>query len=146
MAFAGKQPRGGVHTDPASAGDVDLGPRVQVGEVAARPAGPVQRGLISAQLDQVARDEPGGEAQVSQQLHQQPGRVATRAEASLEGLLAALHADLHAHRVVDVALNGLIDRHQKVHGAAGAAVDARQECLQQWAILGEFEVGRELFA
>ena len=83
---------------------------------------------------------------MSQQLHQQPGRVATRAEASLEGLLAALHADLHAHRVVDVALNGLIDRHQKVHGAAGAAVDARQECLQQRAILGEFEVGRELFA
>ena len=36
VALAGEQPGGRVEADPAGAGQVDLGPGVQVGEVAAR--------------------------------------------------------------------------------------------------------------
>ena len=45
MAFAGQQARGRVEADPAGAGQIDLGPGVQIGEILGRPAGP-SSGLI----------------------------------------------------------------------------------------------------
>jgi hypothetical protein len=67
VAFAGEQARGGVQPDPAGAGDVDLGPGVQVGEVGARAAGAVE-GLdwSAAELDEVAGDEAGRQAEFAQ--------------------------------------------------------------------------------
>jgi hypothetical protein len=43
VALAGQQARGGVEPDPAGAGQVDLAPGVQVGEVDLGAAGAVER-------------------------------------------------------------------------------------------------------
>ena len=75
MPLARHQAGGGVQPDPAGAGQVDLGPGVQVGEVGGRPFRPLQRLHVGDELDQVAGDEARGVAEVAQQLHQQPGGV-----------------------------------------------------------------------
>jgi PPK2 family polyphosphate:nucleotide phosphotransferase len=62
-------------TDPARAGQVNLAPSVQVGEVHLRAAGAIQRFHIRRQLDQVARYKARRQATVAQQLHHQPARV-----------------------------------------------------------------------
>ena len=72
MAFAGEQAGGGIEADPARAGDVDLCPRMQVGEVRAG----IGRRIVWPKLDQVARHEAGGEADAAQHLDQQPARIA----------------------------------------------------------------------
>ena len=79
MAFAGQQARGRVEADPAGAGQVDLAPGVQVGEVDLGAAGAVERLHVGLELDQVAGDEARRQAQVAQQLHQQPAGVAAGA-------------------------------------------------------------------
>ncbi len=76
VPLAAEQAGGGVEPDPARAGDVDLGPGVQVGEVVVRAGGAVQRLQVVLELDQVARDEAGGEAEPPQHLHQQPAGIA----------------------------------------------------------------------
>ena len=72
VALAGEQAGGRVEADPAGAGQVDLGPGVQVGEVGLRPRRAVERLHVGLELDQVARDEARRQAEVPQQLHQQP--------------------------------------------------------------------------
>ncbi len=124
VALAREQARGGVEADPAGAGQEDLGPGVQVGEVALGAGGAVHGFHVGRQLDEVARDEARGQAHVAQQLNQQPAAVAAGAALELQCLLGRLHAGLHADGVGDVALQALIDVHQEVDGAALGAVDA----------------------
>ena len=57
VAFAGEETGGGVETDPASAWEVDLAPRVEVGEVASGTFRAVERSDVGAELDEVAGDE-----------------------------------------------------------------------------------------
>ena len=40
VAFAGQQPRRRIEPDPARAGNIGLGPRVQIGEIPVGPDGP----------------------------------------------------------------------------------------------------------
>ena len=68
--------------------EVDLGPGMQVGEVLLGAGRAVERPHVGLELDQVAGDEAGGEAQMAQDLHQQPGRIAARAGAQGQRLLA----------------------------------------------------------
>ena len=79
MPFAGHEPRGRIEADPAGAGQIDLGPGMQIGEILLRPRGAVQRLHIGRELDQIAGDEARGEAEIAQDLHQQPGGIAARA-------------------------------------------------------------------
>ena len=79
MAFAGEQAGGGVEADPAGAGQVDFGPGVQIGEVGGGAGGAVERLHVGRELDQVAGDEARGEAEMAQDLDQQPGRIAAGA-------------------------------------------------------------------
>ena len=144
VPFAGQQSRGRVQADPAGARQKDLAPGVQVGEVGFGAAGAVDRLHIGRELDQVARDEPRRQAQVPQQLHQQPARVAARAALELQGLLGRLHAGLHADGVGDVPVQPLVDVDQKVDGPAFAAVDLRQVVAQQRRQCFGGQVGREL--
>ncbi len=76
VAFAGEQSGGRVEPDPAGARQIDLAPRVQVGEIDFSARRAVERLHVGLQLNQVARDEARGEAEVAQQLHQQPAGVA----------------------------------------------------------------------
>jgi hypothetical protein len=60
------RPEVGIEADPARAGEIDLGPGVEIGEVgfgAGRAA--VDRLHVGGQLDEIARDEPGGEAELA---------------------------------------------------------------------------------
>ena len=74
-----KQPGGGIEADPARAGQIHLGPGVQIGEVALGAGRTLERLLVGLELDQVARDEARREAEVAEHLHEQPRAVAARA-------------------------------------------------------------------
>jgi hypothetical protein len=104
VAFAGEQPGGGVEPDPARTRQVHLGPGVQVGEVVLGPGRAIEGFFVGGQLHQVARHEARRQPQVAQDLHQQPGGVAARAERLFQRFLAGLDARLHADGVGDVAL------------------------------------------
>ena len=76
VAFAGEQAGRGVEADPACAGHIDFGPGMQIGEVDFGAGRAVERLHVRRQLDQVAGHEAGGETEIAQDLHQQPGAVA----------------------------------------------------------------------
>ncbi len=114
VALAGEQPGGRVEADPAGARQIYLGPGMQVGEVVFGAGRAVERFFVGGELHQVARDEARRESQMTQDLHQQPGRVAARAERFFQRLLAALDAGLHADGVGDVALQALVERDQEI--------------------------------
>ena len=142
--------RGGrVEADPAGAGDEDLGPGVQVGEVLGGPGGPVEADHavgVGGQLHEVAGDEAGGQAVLPQQAHQQPGAVAAGADAEPQRLVGRLDAGLHPHRVGDVAVDGGVEageerhdrdavvgqrRQRRAPGAGGVALLDRPEVRRQ---------------
>ncbi|MNY01108.1 hypothetical protein D3C86_1336240 [compost metagenome] len=75
MPFTGKQPGGRIQADPAGTGQIHFAPGVQVGEVCFGAGRAIQRLDVGGQLNQVSGDKAGGQAQVTQQLHQQPSRV-----------------------------------------------------------------------
>ena len=68
MAFAGEQAGGRIEADPAGAGQIDFAPGMQVGEIDFGAGGAVERLQVGRELDQVAGDEAGGEAQMAQDL------------------------------------------------------------------------------
>ena len=76
MAFAGEQAGGRVEADPAGAGKIDLAPGVKVGEVVVGAGRTVEGDDIGLELDQVAGDEAGGEAEMAEHLDKQPAGVA----------------------------------------------------------------------
>ncbi len=121
VAFAGEEAGGGVEADPAGAGQVDLAPGVQVGEVVVGAGGAVERHEVGLELDEIAGDETGGEAEVAQDLHQEPGGVAAGAGAALEGLLRGLHAGLHADDVADLAGEAGVQADDEVDGTGALA-------------------------
>ena len=72
MALAAEQAGGGVHADPAGPRQKHLGPGVQIGEVLVGALRPFERIDVRPDLDEIARDEAGGEAEPPQHLHEQP--------------------------------------------------------------------------
>ncbi len=86
MTLAAEEAGGGVEADPAGAREIDLGPGVQVGEVRRGPARALDGIDVGLELDQVAGDEAGGEAELAQHLDEEPGRVAAGAGAGLAGV------------------------------------------------------------
>ena len=146
VALAGQQARGRVEADPAGAGQVDLGPGVQVGEVVVGARGAVERHEVGLELDQVAGDEAGGETEVAQGLHEQPRGVAARAGAALEGLLGRLHPRLHADDVADLPRQPRIQADHEVDGAGAFARDGREKGLEIRADRLGLHVDREVVA
>ena len=68
-----------VEPDPARAGQVDLGPSMQVAEVELSTGGAFERFYVRPELDEIAGHEAGWQVDVPQDLHQQPRRVAAGA-------------------------------------------------------------------
>ena len=81
VAFAGQQARGRVQPDPAGAGQIDLAPGVQVGEVVLGARRAVERLHVGLQLDQVAGDEARRQAEVAQR----PAPAASRCRGRSRG-------------------------------------------------------------
>ena len=145
VAFARQQARCGIEPHPAGAGQVHLGPGVQIGEVDLGAAGAVERFLVGLQLDQVARHEARRQPAMAQQLHQQPARVAARAAGLVQRLLGRLHAGLQTDQVANVVLQALVEPDQEVDGALRAAVDAGHVVVEQIALWRPRQVRCQLF-
>lgn len=122
VALAGQQARGGIEADPAGPGQVDLAPGMQVGEVTFRAGRTVERFHIGLELDQVAADKARGETQMTEELHEQPGGVATGTAGELEGLFRRLHAGLEPDRVADLLGESRIELHEEIHRARATRV------------------------
>ena len=109
MALAAQQPRCNVEPDPASAGNVDFGPGVQIGEIDARAHRAFKRIDVGLQLDQITGHEARGQSEMSCNLHQQPGGVAARAAGQTQCLLRRLHAGLHADQILHLMLQARVE-------------------------------------
>ena len=146
VPLAGEQARGRVQSDPAGAGDVGLGPRVQVGEVLGGAGRAVEwLGVgIGCQLHQVARREARGEPEAAQRVDEQPGAVAAGAVAGRERLLGRLHARLHAHVVGDVAEDALVERDEEVDHLHRLARHLGQPLALQRAGVADLQVRGEV--
>jgi hypothetical protein len=125
-----------------------LRPMREVGEVLVRPARPVERLLVRGELDEIAGYEARRDAQPAQDLHQQPRRIAARADGAGEGLLRRLDAGLHAHRVVHLVAHHGVDGGEEVDGADRRAEEALARAVHpvgELRCLGdELQVGCEL--
>src|SRR5262245_43854336 len=104
MPFAGEKARGRIEANPTRARQIDLGPRMQVGEIVGRPGGAFQWFDVRCNLNQVTGNEAGAETEIPQNLNQQPRGVAARAGPQRERLFARLDAGFHANYVADFAL------------------------------------------
>ena len=72
MTFAGQQAGRRVEADPARAGQIDLGPGVEVGEILVGAGRAVEGDDVGLELDEVSGDEARGETQMAEHLDQQP--------------------------------------------------------------------------
>ena len=120
MAFPGEQPGGGVQADPAGAGDENLRPGVQVGEIHLGTGGTVQRFHIGLELDQIAGDKARRQAQMAQDLYQQPGGIPAGTTAFVQSLLAGLYPRFHANDICDVLVQVPVEFHQKIDNPSPA--------------------------
>lgn len=144
VTFAREQARGRIEADPAGAGQIDLGPGVQVGEVGLGPGGAVERLHVGGEHNQVARDEAGGEPQMAEDLDQEPARVAAGAGAEAERLLGRLHARLHPDEVADLARDLPVELDQEGHRAGPRPRDRGDPLAQARSRPDRLEVGLEV--
>ena len=99
MAFAGQEPRGRVEPDPAGAGQIDLAPGMQIGEVVIGARGAVER--LHDRLS-TGSDSPSRTARRSRGCAgsaPEASAVAAGARAVAEGLLGRLHPGLHPDHI-----------------------------------------------
>ena len=144
VALAGEQAGGRVQPQPASARHEYFGPGVQIGEIGGGTGRAVERLDISGELDQIAGHEARRQPQMPQDLHQQPGRVAARAAAFLQRLLAGLHARLHADDIGDFPVQPPVDLDQEINDSLRIAVHAGHPFAQQRPVVLDFQIGRQL--
>ena len=93
------------------------------------PGGTVERLHVGDELDQVPGGEARGEAQMAQDLHQQPPGVAAGPLRALQRLVGRLHAGLHPDEIADLALQLLVEPHQHVDRLL-AGPDRRPEAVE----------------
>ena len=144
VAFAAQQARGHVEADPARAGQIDFRPGMQVGEVGLGSLGSVDGIDIGLELDQIARHEAGGEAHPPHHLHQQPGAVAARSGAQLQGLIGRLDPRLHPHEVAGPLLKVRVHADQKVDRAHAVRLQLGDRGLEQRSIVIDVHIGRQV--
>ena len=117
VPLAGQHARGDVESDPARTRQIDFGPGVQIRKIVLDLARSFDRIDVGTQLNEIARDETGGEPEMPQDLNQQPCRVAARARARLQRLLRRLDARLHADDVANLLLQLRVEIDQKIDRA-----------------------------
>ncbi len=122
MALTGEHAGRRIEADPASPGQIDLVPGVQIGNVPGDAGRPVQRFDVGLELDRVAGDEARRQALVPQDLTGQPRHVAARALQAVERLGRGLYPGLHAQGVAEIAVEFLVEGDQEIDRAPGPAV------------------------
>ena len=144
MPLPGQHARGNVEADPSCAGQIDLRPGVQIGEIAFDFARPFDRIDIWAQLDEIAGDEAGGEPDVPQRLDQKPRRVAARSRAGRQGFFRSLNARLHPDDIADVFLQLRIQIDQEIDRRVRLARNLLQISRKQRPGLDGLKIRRKL--
>ena len=144
VPLAAKQTRGDVHADPAGTGDIGLGPGVEVGEVDLGALRAFDRIDIGLELDEVAGDEARGDAEVAQQLDQQPSGIPARAGFQRQGFFRRLHARLHADRIGDRLLQPGIGLDEKIGGTHRPLGQGGDIGLEMVAERLRLEIGQQL--
>ena len=128
MALAGQQAGRRVEPDPAGAGQIDLAPGVQVGEVdrRCRAGRRARRGRASAGSGSRKRSAPRGRdcAAPAPAASSNRGRSPWRAASVSSGVL---HAGFHADDVADLALHAGVEVDDEVDGVGRRAVDRGEE-------------------
>src|SRR5271167_2189100 len=94
---------------------------MQIGEVDFRSRGTVERRHVRLELDQVSRHEPSRQPELPEKLDQEPSRVATRAAAQFQRLLAGLNSRLEADDVADLLVEPTVDLDDVIDGPDVAA-------------------------
>ena len=144
VTLAAEQPRCRIESDPARARQIDLGPGMQIGKIEFRACRAIERFHVRPQLNEIAGDEARRQADLAQDLHQEPGRVAAGAGAGGERFLGRLHARLHADQIADQVLQALIELDQKIDGVARLARDRPNKFQKQRAGRFRLDEGREI--
>ncbi len=144
MPLATEHSRGRIHPDPAGAGQINLGPGVQIGKILVRALWPVDRLDVGAQLNEIARDEARGEAEITQDLNERPGRIAAGAGSKFQGFLRRLDAGLHPDQIADRLLQRSIEIDEEIDNADRALGQSRDIGCQARAKGFGVKVGREL--
>ena len=114
VPLTGEQSRGGIQPHPPRPRQIHLGPGMQIGEVLLWARRAIERLFIRLQLNQVPRHKPRRQSPMTQQLGQQPGRIAARPTPLLQRLLASLHPRLEADQIADRTGDVLIHVDQPV--------------------------------
>ena len=74
---------------------------MQIGEVALGAGGPIERLDVGLELNEITGHEARRQAELTQDLHQEPGRIPAGALPGRERLLDGLDAVLHADHVAN---------------------------------------------
>jgi hypothetical protein len=117
---------------------------MQVGEVAFRARGPVERLDVGLELNEIAGHEACRQAEVAQDLHQQPSRISAGALPGRERLLDGLDSVLHPDHVANLVLQTLVELDQKIDGLARLERNAGEKRLELLAGQFRLEAGRKL--
>ena len=104
---------------------------MEIREVGRWTSGTVERRLIGHKLNQIARDEPGGDPEMPQDMDQQPGAVAAGSGLQRQGLLGILDAGFHANDVAYVAGEPAVEADEEIDAARALAIDARKKSGKQ---------------
>src|SRR4029450_14164169 len=146
VPLARQHPRGDVEADPADAGKIDFGPGVQVSEIALDLARALDRIDVGAQLNEIAGDETRREAEVTENVDQQPRGVTAGPGAGGQRLFRRLNARLHPDDVADLFLQLRVELTQETDGAVGLARNLLQVSREQRALLRGGAITREIGA
>ena len=146
MAFAGQQARGGVKANPASAGQIDFRPGMQIGEIVVGASRAIQRYNIGLELDQIARDKARGQAEMAQDVDQQPARIPAGALAIAQRFLGRPDAGFEANDIVHHALQMGVQIGHEGDGVFRTLVEPIKELLQQRAGRLWLHIDRQIVA
>ncbi|MNF64412.1 hypothetical protein D3C84_461410 [compost metagenome] len=146
MSFTGEQPGSRIQADPASAGQINFAPGMQVGEIDVGTRWTVEAFDVGGQLDQVTGDETRRQSQIAQQLNQQPRGIAAGTGSLREGVLGRLHARFHADQVINVIAQALIERDEEIHGWQRGTVDSVQIGLERRRQRQGFQIRSQFLA
>jgi len=78
VTFAREQAGSRVEADPTGPGQKDFAPGVEIGKIDFRAGGAVQRFHVRFELNQITRNKTRRQAEMTEQMNEQPSRVAAR--------------------------------------------------------------------
>ncbi len=130
MTLAGEQARSRIHPNPARTRQKRFCPGMEIRRVGLRTARTFRRALVRRQLNQIPGDEACRDSQMSENLHQQPGRVTAGARALFKGLLTCLNARIEPRHIFNFVSHLPIQVNQKADRCSRLAARLPKKSLE----------------